>query len=223
MTESRTTAGAPQRAAPPAGVAPLRASVLRVLHLLRNNAELTEVEEEFRNDPVLSYRLLKFVNSAANGFAREIASFRQAITVIGYQQLYRWMVVLLVAADDRPERAQVVKAALLRGRFLELVGERHLRGKGAQDLFMVGVLSRLDEVLGIPMQRVLAPLNVSEEVRLALIERKGFYAHLLELAEALEAVDEVAVDTWISVNVIDLGLLSESYSRASDWVDALPL
>jgi EAL and modified HD-GYP domain-containing signal transduction protein len=203
--------------------APMRTSVVRLLSLLRNNAEIATVEEEFRRDPVLAYKLLRFVNSAAGGFAKEITSFRQAITVMGYQQLHRWMVVMLVAADERPGRSEMVKAALVRGRFMELVGESHLRDSGAQDMFMVGVLSRVDEILGVPMEYALSQVKVADEVRAALLRREGFYGRVLKLAEALEVVDEVAVDTWISTNVIDLQLLCDSYGEATDWVALLPV
>lgn len=208
----------------PPSPAPMRASVVRLMQLLRNGADLVEVEAEFRADPVLSYKLLRFMNSAASGFTREVASFRQAITVLGYQQLHRWMVVLLIAADHRPGRSAVVKAALVRGRFLELVGEAKLGDSGSvRDMFMVGVLSCLDEVLGLPLRHVIAPLNLPEVVRLALLEREGFHGSVLELAEALEAADEEAVDDWIAKGGMDVQLLCDCYSAAIDWVDSLPL
>jgi len=202
---------------------PMRAAVVRLLNLLKTDAELHEIEDEFRKDPVLSYRLLRFVNSAANGFLKEIKSYRQAITILGYQQLHQWMVVLLVTADGSPSRPEVIKSALVRGRFLELVGKAHFSREQSDDMFMVGVFSRLDEILGVPMEQAIAALSVTEAVRAALINREGFHGHVLKLAEGLEAADEVVVDTWIATNVVDLQVVYDSYTAAMDWVEKLPL
>jgi len=182
----------------PTAPAPMRTAVYRLLELLKRDAGLPETEEEFRKDPVLSYRLLSFVNSAANGFLKEIKNYRQPITILGYQQLHQWMVVLLVTADASAARPEVIKSALIRGRFLELVGKAHFSREQSDDMFMVGVFSRLDEILGVPMDQAIAPLNVTEAVRAALIDREGFHGHVLRLAEGLEAADEAAVDTWIA-------------------------
>ena len=208
------------KAAPPA---PLRTAVTRLLNLLKSDAELHEIEEEFRKDPVLSYKLLRFVNSAATGFLKEIKSYRQAITILGYQQLHQWMVVLLVTAEASPSRPDVIKSALVRGRFLELVGKAHVSKERSDDMCMVGGFSRLDEILGLPMDQAIAPLNVTEEIHAALIGRQGFHGHVLTLAEGLEAADEVVVDTWIATNLVDLQVVYDSYTAAIDWVEKLPL
>jgi EAL and modified HD-GYP domain-containing signal transduction protein len=201
----------------------MRTAVVRLMNLLKTDAELGEIDEEFRKDPVLSYRLLRFVNSAANGFLKEIKSYRQAITILGYQQLHQWMVVMLVTSDASLSRPEVIKSALVRGRFLELVGKAHFSREQSDDMFMVGVFSRLDEILGVPMEEAIAPLSVTEAVRAALIDREGFHGHVLRLAEALEAADEMVVDTWIATNVIDLQVVYDSYTAAIDWVEKLPL
>lgn len=206
-----------------ASPAPMRTAVVRLLNLLKSDAELHEIEEEFRKDPVLSYKLLRFVNSAANGFLKEIKSYRQAITILGYQQLHQWMVVLLVTADTSSSRPEVIKSALVRGRFLELVGKAHFSKERSDDMFMVGVFSRLDEILGLPMEQAIGPLNVTEEIRGALMRREGFHGHVLKLAEGLEAADEVVVDTWIATNLVDLQVVYDSYTAAIDWVEKLPL
>lgn len=205
------------------GASPMRTAVVRLLNLLKTDAELHEIENEFRKDPVLSYRLLRFVNSAANGFLKEIKSYRQAITILGFQQLHQWMVVLLVTADASVSRPELIKSALVRGRFLELVGKAHFSREQSDDMFMVGVFSRLDEILGMPMEQAIAPLNMTEAVRAALISREGFHGHVLRLAEGLEAADELVVDTWIATNVVDLQVVYDSYTAAIDWVEKLPL
>ncbi len=206
-----------------AAPAPMRIAVIQLLNLLKSDADIPEIEEEFRKDPILSYKLLRFVNSAANGFLKEVRSYRQAITILGYQQLHQWMVVVLVTAEDSASNPAAIRSALVRGRFLELVGKAHFSQERSDDMFMVGVFSRLDEILRVPMEQAIAPLNVTDTVRSALIGREGFHGQVLRLAEGLEAADEAIVDQWIEANVIDLQIIYDSYTAAIDWVEKLPL
>ena len=217
------TQAAPPPPRPASQAAPSRATIARLITLLVDDADLAKVEEEFRLDPVLSYRLLRFVNSAASGFLREITSYRQAITVLGYHQLHKWMVVLLVTAQESGARSEVVKSSLIRGRFLELVGVAHF-GKGrADDMFMVGVFSRLGEILGSTQEAALEPLSLGDEIRAALLQHAGFYGQTLRLAEAIEAADEPAVDAMVEALSIDFQIVYDSYNAACDWADSLPV
>jgi EAL and modified HD-GYP domain-containing signal transduction protein len=206
-----------------AAAAPYRHVVVQLLNLLKANADLPEVEQEFRKDPVLSYKLLRFVNSAASGFQKEINSFRQAITILGYHQLYRWMIVLLVTADAHRHRPDLVQSALTRARFLELVGMHHFDRKRADDMFIVGAFSRLAEILELPADEALRPLGLSEEIRGGLVEYRGFHGAVLRLAEAIEAADEAQLDEWIEKTQVEFQIVYDSYNAAIDWVAQLPL
>ena len=221
MTTAESNVENPSNAA--VAPAPMRVAVIQLLNLLKSDADLPEIEEEFRKDPILSYKLLRFVNSAANGFLKEVRSYRQAITILGYQQLHQWMVVLLVTAEDSAAKPEAIRSALVRGRFLELVGKAHFSQERSDDMFMVGVFSRLDEILGVPMEQAIKPLHVTETIRSALIGRTGFHGQVLRLAEGLEAADEAIVDEWIEANIIDLQIVYDSYTAAIDWVEKLPL
>jgi EAL and modified HD-GYP domain-containing signal transduction protein len=203
--------------------APFRHVVVQLLNLLKSDADMSAVEEELRKDPVLSYKLLRFVNSAANGFQKEISSFRQAITILGYHQLYRWMIVLLVTADSRCLRPELVRSALTRARFLELVGMHHFDRKRADDMFIVGAFSRLADILETPAEVALQPLGLSEEIRAGLIEYRGFHGSVLRLAEAIEAADEASLDEWIDRTQVEFQVVYDSYNAAIDWVARLPI
>ncbi|STQ93182.1 HDOD domain [Janthinobacterium lividum] len=163
-----------------------RRRLMSLLGLLARDADAHELEVPLKQDPALSYHLLKLVNSAAFGFTAPITSFSQAITLLGRRQLQRWLQLLLYARqqDDGKIHALLPLAAV---RAAQMEALCQLRGgdRDAQDLaFMAGVFSLLDVLLGMPMQEIIATLNLAPEVNTALLERNGELGTLLALVES---------------------------------------
>ena len=202
---------------------PSRHVILRILHLIRSDAELMKIAEEFRQDPVLAYHLLRIVNSAVVGLRCEITSYHQAIAILGYKELFRWMTVLLIATHAEHVRPELIQSSLTRGCFLELIGKACLGDSQAEELFIVGAFSRLDVILGQRMESVLNALSLSEEIRSALLNREGQYGCLLRLAEAVEGADETAIREEVEASGVGLRLVEDSHAAAQGWVRSLPL
>ncbi|MFX9984437.1 hypothetical protein ABTP60_18640, partial [Acinetobacter baumannii] len=92
---------------------------------------------------------------AGFGAGREVQSLRQAISLLGYAPLYRWLVLLLATASSSGYSPVLMETAVVRGRLAELLGQKYL-GKGeAENLFVAGMFSLLDRLLGLSMQQVL--------------------------------------------------------------------
>jgi EAL and modified HD-GYP domain-containing signal transduction protein len=146
-----------------------------------------QLEKTFRTNPQLAFQLLRFVNSAAVG-ARDVESIAHAIRIIGREALSRWMLIMLGAqvGAQSPLASENVAQALVRGRFCELVPAV---GEGRTDpstRFLLGLLSRMDVLLGLPMREVLDTIPVSADVRDALLLGNGPLAPTLALAESYE-------------------------------------
>jgi len=145
-----------------------------------------DLEQVFHADPTLTFKLLRIANSAANGNGA-VDSVRKAIALVGRAALRRWLVVLLAASGPqvRGEDAERFRVALERARFAELIADRVDRRRSAS-AFLAGLLSMLDVVLGVPLDEILGMVNVSDEVRLALMDRIGPLSGPLLLAEYAE-------------------------------------
>lgn len=184
-----------------------RKRLLNLLVLLQADADTREVETLLKQDPALSYHLLRLVNSAAFALSTPIASFSQAIRLLGRRQLQRWLQLLLYARqreDGLPN--PLLPIAALRAAQMESLCKQRGGDREAQDLaFMVGVFSLLDVLLGISMDEIVAELKLAPDAAAALTERSGALGTLLALVEtpapsraALHAADIAPARWWQS-------------------------
>lgn len=160
--------------------------IVQLLDMVRKNADVRQIEQVLKRDPVVSYKLLRYINSAGFGLGCEIESLRHAVQVLGYTPLYRWLSVLLATAGTSKSAQLLMQTAIIRARLAELLGDTFLPKAGTDDLFVVGLFSLLDRLLGMPMEAVLDKIQLPEAIEQALLAREGAYGDFLALAEACE-------------------------------------
>ncbi|MEO6351609.1 MAG: HDOD domain-containing protein [Oxalobacteraceae bacterium] len=168
------------------GLNPSQTVILRLMQMVRANADIQQLEDVLKRDAAVTYKLLRYINSAGQGQRREIQSLKQALQLLGYNPLYRWLSLLLATSTTNGFSPVLLEAALVRGRLTEILGQNILSKADAENLFVVGMFSLLDRVLGISMDEVLAKIQVSEAISNALLSRTGMYGPFLALAEACE-------------------------------------
>ena len=193
----------PHPTPPPAQVAS-RQRALALLQLVTADADTHDIEDVFRQDAHLSYQLLRLVNSVAFGARREVASFRQAILMLGRQQLKRWLNLLLFTAREGDERGGLLMAHVsLRARGMELMAQVAGLDKSVQDqAFMAGMFSMLGVLFGRPLGDLLQPLQLTEDLRSGLLDHAGAIGQLLTAWEALESLDPQRTGpSWAALDI----------------------
>lgn len=201
------------------GISTDQLGVLQLMNLLRDDeASDVRVEEEFRRDPSLSYKLLRMVNAAAGG-QRGIESIIHAVRVLGREQLHRWLALLFASSLARGHGidTELVHAAVLRGRLLERLGESAERSADAGSLFLLGLFSHMDALLRMPMAELLEKVDLATEVQTALAHREGRFAVWLRLAEAYEGADWERMSTLAATVGISPFDLPEIYLESLNW------
>lgn len=164
-----------------------RVVLIELLNLVRKDAELAEIVAVAKRDPAVTLKLIALANSPLLGIRGTISSLEQAIFLLGREQLYRWLAIGLFRAGGSPRDEVLLAIALTRGLFLERLGERLGLAKAQCDeLFLVGLLSLIDSLLGEPLPQILARLRLPEAVRTVLIDNGGPWGRHLLLALALE-------------------------------------
>jgi EAL and modified HD-GYP domain-containing signal transduction protein len=142
--------------------------------------------------------------------------------MVGRETLHRWLAVILVASLGRRGDVshELALTAITRARMCELVATSSTSPRAADSAFIVGLLSLLDVLLEVPMEKILARLELSPEVRTALLERNGPLGTPLQLVEAYEKANWDAAKGFANENAVPDDLVPDLYLDALHWASA---
>lgn len=202
-------------------LAPSKLTQLRFLsEVTRGDTSFARLEELFRQDVALTTRLLRYLNSAAFGWRHEIGSLRHALELMGVEPLRKWatMMGFVALGSDRPK--ELVITALSRARFAEEIGPPSGLSRNGLELFLTGMLSVVDTMVGRPMKEVLDGLAVPPPVRVALTGGEHPVGSVLGVVKAYEAGDWPAVEAAQRRHPIGERVLSDAYVRSLQWAEA---
>ncbi|HYB30026.1 MAG TPA: HDOD domain-containing protein [Solirubrobacteraceae bacterium] len=167
------------------GIAANRLALLQVVAALNDPAvQFSEIEQVVTKDVALSFRLLRYVNSAYFGLRGDVRSIGQALALLGLDNVRRWATLSTMASiDNKP--TELTLTALIRARFCELAGAKLPIGSSSE-LFTLGLFSVIDGMMDAPMLDVVSSLPLAEDIREALVQRRGPMGQLLNCVVALE-------------------------------------
>jgi c-di-GMP phosphodiesterase len=179
------------------GISANRLALLQVVAALNDPAiELSEIEQLVARDVALSFRLLRYVNSAFFGLRGDVRSIGQALALLGLENVRRWATLsTLATVDNKP--TELTLTALIRARFCELAGAHRGIGSTAE-LFTLGLFSVIDGMMDAPMHDVVASLPLAEDMREALVSRQGQMGQLLNCVTALETGEDGPAAGFVS-------------------------
>jgi EAL and modified HD-GYP domain-containing signal transduction protein len=198
------------------------ATLLKLIRQLSEDAEQPEIENTFRGDPGLTYKLLLLVNSVGIGTRNKINTVRHAIAILGRQQIKRWVQLAVFAGSDHlGTENPLVDLAAVRAGFMENMAGCHPGLSGYRDsaekAFMTGILSILEKVYDISMDEVVRKLNLSDDVKNALVERQGALGDLLHVAELLEEMEFGELGTLLDTMGVSIDDVLISQKKAFAW------
>lgn len=199
-----------------------RLRIMELLNLVISHAETSKIEAKFKTDAALSYRLLRYLNTPALMLQQPIESIAHALMFLGHDQLYRWLALLLFSSEEPDARTQsLLRNALVRARFTENLGQCRLAPPRRGGLFIVGILSMLDALVNLPMDRAIAGLKLPEEIVFALLKRVGPLAPYLELAIACENFDQDTINRCATENGFSPDEVNFAHVDALIWSERL--
>ena len=195
----------------------------RSMNLLSLMAELNQADFDLdraqrliRTDAALSYKLLRYLNSAFFSLPREVHSVQQAVMLLGSSNVRKFCSIVFLSQVGAGRPDEILKSSILRARFCELLAPER-----AQEAFTLGLLSLLDVLVGAPMAEVLDGLPLAGELRLALSEDTGPLAPYLGLVMAYERADWLVVSQLARRLKADESVFPGHYREAVGWADAM--
>jgi EAL and modified HD-GYP domain-containing signal transduction protein len=191
-----------------------RLGSLRLVAALQNeDSALDEVERLVSQDVSMSYRVLRCINSSYYSLPRKVESIRQAIVILGLDNLRQLCtLVALQGFDDRPP--SLFLNAMTRARMCEQLG----RLSGVKDpgpYFITGLFSMLNVLVGMPTQDIIKELPLSAAITSALLEEAGDLGSALRCARAYERA------AWKRTELagLDPQLIRAAYVDAVFWAE----
>lgn len=192
-------------------------SYLRILNELGEvEPDIDKVTSFIEYDLSLSYKILKFVNTTSK---IKVTSIKQAIMILGINELVRWLTIISLKEQQTKTSIanEILQQSLIRGKFAELFGVKHLGLQRKAECFMLGMFSLLDTILQRPMEKILETLPLSEAVKRALLKEESELAIIMEVTEAVEQAN------WEKLNSFGFLAtdLSTCYETALRWTDTI--
>lgn len=203
-------------------IGPSRAKVLDLMNRVRSGAELRDLARQVQLDPVLSVRLLRYVNSPGMGLMNKIGGIEQALMVMGMDKLYRWLTVVLFTGGGMQALDQaLLENAMVRGRVAEQLAGSTLSARARDEIFVAGLFSLLDVVMRMPMDKLLAQIPLPAEITAAILHREGPYAPYLALAVAVEQDDTQSLEALAKVIGRDVADIDAVHGAALAWAQQM--
>jgi EAL and modified HD-GYP domain-containing signal transduction protein len=201
---------------------PSKLSVLRfVAETSSAETSIERIEDLFRADVGLTVRLLRYLNSASFGWRHEVESIRHALDLLGERPLRRWAVMLAMMSlcEDRPH--ELLVTALSRARFAQRIGTPSGLDDCDDELFLAGMLTLVDTMVGRPTREIMDGLAISDCVRDAVLEHRAPLGPVLDVVTAYERGDWPMLDEMLKRCPVPNRALDEAYVDSLAWAEAI--
>lgn len=195
-----------------------RLKVFEALNMIRSGAEFDVIADCLRSDPILTFKLLRYINSPGIGLQQKINEIQQALLLLGRDKFYRWLSLLLFDFKQPGYRENVLQEqALTRARFMEmLAGQGRVPGN-ADQLFMTGLFSLMDVLTGQPIEDVIKQVALPETVAAAIKGLPGAMHDALLMGIAVEAVNEADIARTAEQCGLEANVVASVMIEAMSW------
>lgn len=176
-----------------------------------------KVEQIVAKDVALSYKLLRFVNTMSDRLEVSISSFRQALVYLGQDKLKLFVSLAVASFVSAKKPAELYNLSLQRAQFCMLMSRTQAFNQYREQAFLVGLFSMLDALLDTSLEHLVSQLPLSEDIKSALLERKGPFGALLNVEECYEKADWQGVQKGCKELGINVEDVIHNLSAAQRW------
>ncbi len=185
----------------------------------KTDLDLATITSVFERDVSLSYKLLRYANSAMFKRGNDISSIKQALVILGSGELKRF-IGLIFATNVNPNKpSELIKLAMTRAKFCELIAEESSSQLDVSIAFLTGLLSKIDAILDENIESVLEKLPLAQEIKDCLLTKKGVLAALITLVTQIEHADWEKANFIMDKLTLKKDHVIKCYHHAVTWAD----
>jgi len=185
--------------------------------IYRPALDFHEIAQIMQREMALCYKLLRYLNSAWFGLKNKISSVGHAVTYLGEREFRKWAAVVVVANLAADEPQELVVHSLVRARFCESLAPLFGMAAKRQELFLMGMFSLIDVILGRPMIEVLTDLPLANEIRAALLGELNRHREVFDYVLACERADWATAHRRAAERNVDESKVPPLYRSAVAW------
>jgi len=185
----------------------------------KTEIDLNSITTVFERDVSLSYKLLRYANSAIFQRRSEISTIKQALVTLGSGELQRFLGLMFAVTANSSKPNELIKVAMARAKFCELTANDLKGGVDISSAFLIGLLSMIDAILDETMENVLEKLPLSQDIKDSLLTKKGVMAALVTLVELIEHANWDKTTLIMEKLQLDKDTVTEHYNNAVLWAD----
>lgn len=193
-----------------------------ILELLKDNFDIDKIEFIIKSDVGISYKLMRFLNSAAFSFVQKISSIRQAIMLLGREELRKWLTLIVISEMQIDSNEELSNNTIIRGRLCELICDKISKEKKSH-AFIVGLFSNLNEFINMDMESIVSELPIDNDIKDALLGKENALGNILSLVKAYEVMDSEKMDFLTDKLSLNKKELLQMYLDSIDWLNELTI
>lgn len=185
----------------------------------REDLDMRQLETIVKQDTSLTYKLMRYINSPFFGLRQTISSIQNALVLLGEREVRKWASLVLLTSLGQDKPAEVLVTSLARAKLCEALAiEVGLKSK-ASELFLVGMFSMIDVLIGRPLPELLEEMLLPQEVKDALMGQRNTYRDILDLVLSNEQGDWEACAASAAKFTLEASKVPDLYVSAIQWAE----
>jgi c-di-GMP-related signal transduction protein len=187
----------------------------------RSDFQFDKIEAIINRDVAISFKLLRYINSAFYRRATTVSSIKQAMLLLGENGIRSFLSLIAMTKLGKDKPDELIRSSIIRAKFCELLGEKRKLGIDSSELFTLGLFSSIDAILDDTMENLMGKLPLSNDLKDTLIYKEGKLNNYLGLTVSYEKGDWEGVSEFSSHIRVDEQVLPQNFVKAINWADAI--
>jgi EAL and modified HD-GYP domain-containing signal transduction protein len=199
---------------------PGQASIASLMSALSSpEPDFNEIAKLFELDVTLSFKLLRYTQTAMFKRQNAIKTIKQAVLVLGKNELERFVSLIFAAQFSSEKPQELIRLSIQRAKFCELLAPYCHQGKDSSSAFLTGMMSLIDAMLDTQLNMVINDLPLSEDIKQALVDNQGWLSDCVQLCKHFEQGNWQKMEQSCKDLNIPYQKILEEYEEAGMWAE----